>query len=197
MLDKIDKAILKLLTKIVIRWEKRHKQKLHKIDFFIMLTGWETVIWMCSIIIPQIYKHSVFSIVVSSVLATGIGIMEAFKFMDLKDQKVKYDQIWELRKHPEMYKAVKEWCDHNVNEDHHRRPRLTMLKFFAVALILLTAVHSIVSLVYISFAFNLYRDCIFDLDEPDKKEKKATEKLTDVLLKSWQSLIGTLNPVRG
>lgn len=194
-MENIDKKLLDLVTWLILKWVKKHKYAKHKMDFFLMVVGWEAAIWIASIIVNfATGKRNGINLVVNGVILAAITTLEGAKYLVLQKEKEYYDWLWEYRKNPNVYKATKEHCEHWFQAPHHKKQRHIVLVFFLVFLVLLIVVHSVISIVYVSFILSLYKECIFDMDEPPKKEKKAINSLTEITLRAWQSLTGSLNP---
>ncbi len=197
-MDKLDNWFIEVITKITVRWIKKHKYTKHKYDFFIVVTGWEMAYWVAQIGFTFIRgSHSVSRSALWAGVMAFIILMEYLKLHQLQSIKQFYDELWERRKNPLVYKAVKDLVEHNKNETHHRKPRQFMIKMLLGTAILLGILNPLITPVYLFFVFSLYHECIFDFDPPDKKEKKVKDSVTDLVMNSWRNLIGALAPAKG
>jgi len=197
LMDRIDNWLIKFTTKITVQWIKRNKYKKHKFDFFLTVTAWECAYWVAQFMFTYVRgPHTVWVTVAFVFIVSTIAIMEYLKIRMLQDIKVAYDELWERRKSPAIYQAIKELTEHYCKENHHRKPRQISIIFLGTFVILLSIFAPLVAPVYLFFIFSLYQDCIFDFDPPEKKEKKEKSTVTDLVMNSWKNLIGNLAPAK-
>ncbi len=196
ILDKIDNWLIATITKLTVHWIKKNKYTKHHVDFFITMTGWECAYWVAQYTFTLFFKgtHSIGTSVIWGLVTAVIIGMEYMKIRMLQDIKQAYDELWERRKNPIIYAAVKDLTDHYINAEHHRKQRHVMLIIFIIATIFLGIFQPLIVPVYLMFILNSYRDCIFDFDPPEKKEKREKDSVTDLVMNSWKQLIGALAP---
>jgi len=164
-------------------------------DFFIQALTWEIAFWVFALGYPFIRGSRSWFLIIAMVLVTALIVgVEILKMQSMLHVKEAYDQLWERRKNPIVYQAVKEVTDHFANEPHHRRPRQFALKINLFAGLLFIVINPVLTPIYLLNIFNAYHEAIFDFDEPEKKEKKQEDWLTELQSTRWQNLIGALNP---
>lgn len=138
-----------------------------------------------------------------------IIFFELLEYFTLKKKESIYNPLFLLRKYPTIYKLVKSvtMFDFIVK----KKLRFNMIKtrfiiygFFYLIIIPLNLsnglgledsflLYFIIS--HFLIVLNDYLDSIFDFDEPDKKRKKAKEKITDLVRKRLEELGKVCNPL--
>lgn len=196
MIEKLDNLIFEKLTAYTRQWVKNKKYKKHKFDLFIEFAGYETAYWAAEIIFSMVriaWSHGpIWLNIIYIVFGSAVMIFQYIKTQDLKEQKEFYDQLWLQRKNPNVYNAVKEVTEEMFQSRKQWRQRQLAINLGLCGAMLL--LNPLLTPVYGFMIVSQYYNYVFDFDEPEKKEKKATERLSDLLLGSWKNLIAGLNP---
>lgn len=194
---KLDSLIFAAVSGIVVGWVKRKKFAKHKYDFFLMIHDWE-IAWWCFVICYIAYKgaivhHQIFLAVgVSAFLILLVGAGVVGKRYLLNSQKADYDLIFARRKNPQIYNLVKEF-NALIFENSYKQ-RVFMLVFNIAVLFYFIFELSPVAPIFILNTMWLYDRYIFDFDEPDKKDEKKKEPLTELLAGRWRQITAGLAP---
>lgn len=194
IIPKIDNWIFKKLSDHVIKYVQKNKYAKHKYDFFVNTKGWEIAYWVGALLFVMgrfILRHIIVGVVVDGIFLAILLVVNYFDYQVTLVAKERYDILWVHRKNPAVYNVVKETCQVLWEETTQIRRRVLTLNltFF----ILMVFWNPILAPVYLFIIAKPYINYIFDFDEPDKKEK-AKESISEVLLRSWQNLIGNINP---
>ncbi len=195
-MESIDKWVFGLVTKLTLRWIKKNKYRKHKYNFFTAVTMWEMSYWIAGILFLNISHlashHDWGYVVIFSFLIIFVATAESFKIKNIKDMANWYDTLWENRKNPQVYDAVKQNCE--LHFELGKKVRYWQLGFTILALIFLSIFDPWMFPLFLFFTFNIYHGEVFDMDEPPKKEKKVKSSVTDLVMGSWKNLIRTLQP---
>lgn len=213
-LKKIDRWILNTLTQYVRKWIKKNNFEKHKVDFGIKLEEY------------TLYSLILFAVVLSGVLYVIQGqmftaffhasvwlVLAAFQYVRIIKMRFKdkpwHDQLFSLRKNPQIYQMEKEVLEH-VFQLHIKR-RLSFVGFHAFitfwivgALGALTWIGGLgpainMTLIYLvigwaTTSISMYLICVFDFDEPEEKKKVVKESLTEMVSREWQRIVEGLAP---
>lgn len=199
-LKKFDLWLFNLVSAMVVRWVRKNKFAKHKVDFFIMLHDWLIAYWfvlMFYIIFLGVKHHNAgWAMLTSGVMLLLVSLGEGSRRLILIDKKKEHDILFVHRKNPKIYNTVKELNTLLFKRDWVFR------KFMLPITIILSAyiLSEWPSKFFPMFLFNLtyiYQEYIFDFDEPEKKDKKVEDSVTDVVMGAWKNLIGTLAPGKG
>lgn len=196
-IKKLDKWLFDVISHVVVGWVKKKKFAQHKYDFFLMVHDYQIAYFVAVIffiVSVDIYKHHVqVGVIAAITLTVLLGFSEGMRRMDMLDSKKKYDIIFVHRKNPEMYNLVKELNQHLYERGwQYRRWVIPLTILFLVYVI--SNHPPFVAPIFLFNIAQLYESYIFDFDEPEKKEKKQKDSVTDIIMGSWKNLIGTLAP---
>jgi hypothetical protein len=197
LLKKIDQFLFDNISKVVVLWVKKQGGKKHKYDFFLKLQSWKIYIWLpvmayqpaVAFYAHKLPAYKILFLMGPMLLMIGL---ELFLYRILLEQKQDYDILFARRKDPIVYQAVKETCAWLWEKRASSRQKALSLQM--VAMVFFAVFNWPVTIIYIILIISLYETFIFDFDDPDKKEKKKTEPLTETMLNAWKNLIGALAP---
>ncbi len=197
-MDRLDKYLLKIITLVVVYWVKKYKYKKHKWDFFIMVTEVEATYWIASLVI-QAYYYSVrspkFRIgiwILYSLMSCIVMAMQMAKVRSIQIIKKDYDWLWERRKHPVVYNSIKEVSE--MLFETQKRFRMVHVSFIVVILLFSIPFNTVMVPIWVGFLLEAYKDYIFELDEPENKEKKQKDSITEIAMRAWKNLTLGLSP---
>lgn len=176
---------------------KKTGHKKHKYDFFIMLHDWLIAYWVVVVICLVCYDMQSHRPGVAAIrgilLMVFIGLGEGGRRQSLVYEKDGYDQIFARRKNPEIYNSMKEITALLFETGWGHRKFL--IAFNIVLLVFVSFGQPPIFFPAIIFSLlQLYQSYIFDFDEPEKKDKKVTDSVTDIVFGAWKNLIGGLVP---
>jgi hypothetical protein len=186
---KLDNWLFGFATKVTLWYVRKHKYKLHKYDFFIVVTGWECAWWVSQIIWQFTHDKEIgFGVF----MFVAVLLLEVMKIFSLKLIKQSYDILWELRKDPMVYKVLKEVCEEKFKKGYKQRKVIVIMDIFF--LIALSFLLPLLAPVYLFILFSAYETYIFDMEEPPRKEKEVKDSITDIAMKAFKDLTAPLKP---
>lgn len=193
-LQKIDNFLFTHCENLTRRWVRKKKFKQHKYDLMLKIERLElsywVAYWLFTMGVAVVRHHAIALALIMPVAIMLVGLA-FFNMSATKDMKDWYDILFMNRKHPDIYKAVKE-ASENGRESSWPQRRIMIIAFFGIMIVQSFLVPFLVPLL-IPALYRLYVTWIFDFDEPDEK-KKAKDSLTERAMESFRNLVRGMNP---
>lgn len=207
-MQKVDQYIYDKWTEFIRRWIKKQDYKKHKIDFYMKLERLHLFLLIAFGIVAPTIVYIIFGYYFSAGFqVVAWGTITCFWILSMVDTarrtKPRHDLMFSLRKNPAIYNFEKAVMEELFEQG--KKSRASELVFFggftlviAIVLALFATAGSKVMAIYFIldlpvYFLKKYTFLVFDFEEP-KPRKKAKKSLSEIILRSWQELIGGLAP---
>lgn len=217
---KFDHKMYKLISKTIVRSVEKSKYTRHK---YWILLEWKRLqigfilmtVFLGQIIAPIMFDYDKPRIIGAMIIGVGWMFIAGMMIMtDMKETRLraeKYDEIFEKRKNPEYYQAMKEICLFYLVDQFPGRLMMFYINLFVYTFLVGIWVMELISagpfpvgdtflMVVITVMTVIrivesYVPAIFDFEPPTKKTKKKKASLTKLMEQAFQNLVRQLSPV--
>ena len=203
ILYKLDNWLFKICERMILKRVKKSKFKKHK---YHIRQEWDRfeITGLCAAMLLEvflkIFSHKVTGAIV--IIAIWVPLIALKLYTKRNDKMIEiYDQLWMLRKHPEVYAMTKEMCERWREEDRGIRTKglalfisMALLMTFLMGLATFSPINLWVIFSMWFATIHVQIRYVFDFDPPDKEEKKSDSKLTDLVQKQLDKLFKQFVP---
>lgn len=212
-IDRIDRGIFRVVESLVLKYVRRKKYTRHKYDLRIKMREIKVVVLSIIVFVcmPIDFALGGTSLVMTMFMISAwtFSLWGEIRLLNIaKSQKESYDILFSMRKNPIVYREMQEVLKILFSETQERRFFIIKLNssilFFVVSILTLVLLFNAVDIgdaiffylvpTVIAEILDNYVDYVFDFDEPEMKDKKEKDSVTDLVMKKWRELVSLPKP---